>query len=65
MTNTRLKDTQPYKLGLIYKQLADLLLNPTTTMRDLAEFGAKMGCKFSIEVVADESSPLMSGGTGD
>jgi hypothetical protein len=59
------ENTQPYKLGLLYKQLADMLMNPDTDMHDLAEFGAKMGCKFSIEVVADETSPLMSGGTGD
>ena len=58
------EDTHPYKLGLIYKQLADMLMNPATDMRDLAEFGAKMGCKFSIEVVADEAS-LLNGGTGD
>jgi hypothetical protein len=58
------EDTQPYKLGMIYKQLADLLLNPTTDMHDLAEFGTKMGCKFSIEVVPDEASPL-NGDAGD
>jgi hypothetical protein len=58
------EDTQPYKLGLIYKQIADLLMNPTTDMHDLAEFGARMGCKFSIEVVADEASPL-NGDIGD
>jgi hypothetical protein len=58
------EDTQPYKLGLIYQQLADMLMNPNTDMRHLAEFGAKMGCKFSIEVVADADSPL-NGNTGD
>ena len=58
------ENTQPYKLGLIYQHLADLLLNPNTEMNDLAKFGAKMGCKFSIEVVPDADSPL-NGDTGE
>lgn len=54
----KFEDTQPYKLGLIYRQLADLLMNPKTDMRDLAEFGAKMGFKVGIEIVPDDDSPL-------
>jgi len=58
------EDSQPYKLGLIYKQVADMLMNPTTDMHDLAEFGARMRCKVSIEFVPDEDSPL-NGDAGD
>lgn len=50
------KETQPYKLGLIYKRLGELLMNPKTDMRDLAEFGEKIGVKFKLEVVPDEDS---------
>ncbi|MDA8128726.1 MAG: hypothetical protein M0Z73_08545 [Betaproteobacteria bacterium] len=54
----KFEDTQPYKLGLIYRQLADLLMDPKTDMRDLTEFGAKMGFKVAIEIVPDVDSPL-------
>ncbi len=48
------EDTQPYKLGLIYRQMADLLMNPKTDIRDLVEFSRKHGFKLNIEILPNE-----------
>ncbi len=54
----KFENTQPYKLGAIYRQLGDLLMNPKTDMRELAEFAAKIGFRIGIDIVPDEDSPL-------
>ena len=52
------EDTQPYRLGRLYKQLGEALMSPKTDMRDLAEIGTRLGIRFKIEVVPDENSPI-------
>jgi hypothetical protein len=52
------EDSHPYKLGLIYRELGDLLMNKDTTINELAVFGNLYGLVFSIEVKGDENSPI-------
>ena len=44
------KKTQPYKLGLIYKELGDMLMNPKTDIQDLVNFSRGLGCKVSVSL---------------
>ena len=43
-------NTQPYKLGLIYKKLGDMLMNPKTDIQELVNFTKKLGCKVSVSL---------------
>lgn len=51
----KFEDTQPYKLGMAYRQFANLLLNPKTSLTELAEFGQKMGFQIGVEIINGES----------
>ena len=44
------KNTQPYKLGLIYKELGEMLMNPKTDIQELVSFSRGLGCKVSISL---------------
>ena len=44
------KNTQPYKLGLIYKELGEMLMNPKTDIQELVRFSRGLGCKVSISL---------------
>lgn len=52
------EDSQPYKLGLIYRRLADLLMDPTTTFAEIGKFEADMGCNLILSLVPNADSPL-------
>lgn len=68
------EETQPYKLGLLYKQLGEMLMDERTDMRDLAATAAYLGCRVTVELVdeggrlrkfADREMTLEKEGEGD
>jgi len=55
------EDSQLYRLGKLYKELGELLMNPRTDMRDLAAASTHFGGWIKVEFVPAENSPM----TGD
>lgn len=52
------EQTQPYRLGMLYKKLGEMLMDPHTTMRDIAEFGHNVGFQIGIEIQPVNDSEL-------
>ncbi len=53
------EESQPYKLGLVYKQLGEMLMNERTDLRDLAAAAAYLGTRLTVELVdLDDAAPL-------
>lgn len=52
--------TQPYRLGKLYKELGEMLMNPRTDMRDLTAAAEYLGCKIGITLV-DVNEPTQEG----
>lgn len=50
--------TRPYRLGKLYKELGEMLMDPKTDMRDIAAFGVKHGFDFKFEIVPDDDSDM-------
>lgn len=50
--------SQPYRLGLVYKQIGETLMNPDTTVTDLARLANRFGLDISMELIPKESGKL-------
>jgi hypothetical protein len=49
--------TQPYRLGKLYKELGEMLMDPRTDIRDLTAAAEYLGCNISISLVGlDEAN---------
>lgn len=49
--------TQPYRLGKLYKELGERLMDPMTDLRDLVALAENLGCKIGITFAEPESEP--------
>jgi hypothetical protein len=48
--------TQPYRLGKLYKELGEMLMDPRTDIRDLTAAAEYLGCNITISLVGIEES---------
>lgn len=52
-------ESQPYKLGLLYKTLGELFMNPKTDLGALTVVCQELGFKLTLELVPENDSPLL------
>lgn len=50
--------TQPYKLGKLYKELGERLMDPRTDLRDLVGIADYLGCNITISLGGEETGPV-------
>lgn len=55
-------NTQPYRLGRLYKELGELLMNPATTMQQLTDAATFFNC--NINFALEALSPTLEASDG-
>jgi hypothetical protein len=56
------KNSQPYRLGSFYKELGELLMDPTTDLLELMEYTKRTGIQFVMSVVPPEDEATSEAG---
>lgn len=54
----KFEDTQIYKLGEIYKEIGETLMDPKTDIKDLVTLGRKYGFDVTVVIVPNDDSPI-------